>query len=198
MTDFVNRLLGGTSSGAPPIRPLTGSLFEPRTARDVDRDPPMPGGVEESPPRTPQEPPAPWIAYVEREPPSGPPESTPRRDPGGEPQPPPSRPADVGVEAAEQTASRHGRPPAPQAAAPTRAAVRPAVPPPDRPSPGRAPRGEEIATPDAANVGCAGTDRGHADGAGARSPGPAAACGGSAIGRRATGFVALAPVTRPC
>ncbi|MFJ2578028.1 hypothetical protein [Kitasatospora aureofaciens] len=33
MTDFVSRLLGHTDAGAPPIRPLIGSIFEPRRGR---------------------------------------------------------------------------------------------------------------------------------------------------------------------
>lgn len=44
MTDFVSRLLGVPGAGGPPIRPLTGSLFEPRRARRPVQDAlPMPG-----------------------------------------------------------------------------------------------------------------------------------------------------------
>lgn len=50
MTDFVSRLLGVADAGSPPIRPLTGSLFEPRQARHPAQDQlPVPGGSTGSP-----------------------------------------------------------------------------------------------------------------------------------------------------
>jgi hypothetical protein len=171
MTDFVNRLLGETSPGAPPIRPLIGSLFEPRPSRDVEPEPLPTGEVTENPLRTVQLPLVRSTVAAEREPRAHQPESprqpdgwtvqlplvrstvaaqpeSPRQpDAGPEPWPPAAKPPAMGVEPAEPAQPRHRRLAESPEAAPTRPAARTPVPPDQRPTE-KPPAAAEIAPQD--------------------------------------------------